>query len=64
MGASLDGDISRTIFWVTVTLTYDLVSRISVSGAYLLYYLRLESQIWCMDASLVGDMSRTICGSL
>ena len=27
-------------FWVTVTLTSDLVFRISVSGAYLLYYLR------------------------
>ena len=27
-------------FWVTVTLTSDLVFRIIVSGAYLLYYLR------------------------
>ena len=27
-------------FWVTVTLTSDLVLRIIVSGAYLLYYLR------------------------
>ena len=27
-------------FWVTVTLTSDLVSRIIVSRAYLLYYLR------------------------
>ena len=34
-------------FWVTVILTYDLVSRIIVSGAYLLYYLRLEFQNWC-----------------
>ena len=32
-------------FSVTVILTYDLVSRIIVSGAYLLYNLRLESQI-------------------
>ena len=27
-------------FWVTVTLTSDLIFRIIVSGAYLLYYLR------------------------
>ena len=27
-------------FWLTVTLTSDLVFRIIVSGAYLLYYLR------------------------
>ena len=27
-------------FWVTVTLTSDLVFRIIVSGTYLLYYLR------------------------
>ena len=27
-------------FWVTVTLTSDLVFRIIVSGAYLLYFLR------------------------
>ena len=32
----------------------DLVSRIIVSGAYLLYHLRQDSQIWCMDASLDG----------
>ena len=30
-------------FRVTVTLTSDLVFRIIVSGAYLLYYLRQES---------------------
>ena len=28
-------------FWVTVTLTSDLVLRIIVSGAYLLYYLKI-----------------------
>ena len=40
-------------FQVTVitTLTSDLVFRIIVSGAYLLYYLRYEFQIWCVDAS-------------
>ena len=34
-------------FWVTVTLTSDVVLRIIVPGAYLLYSLRLEFQIWC-----------------
>ena len=44
-------------FWVNVTLTSDLVSRIDIrSGGYLLYPLSWESQIWCMDASLDGDM--------
>ena len=38
-------------FRVTVTFTSDLVFRIIVSGAYLLFYLRKESQIWCVDAS-------------
>ena len=35
-----------------------------VSGAYLLYSLRQESQIWCVDASWDGGVSRTIFGSL
>ena len=39
MDSSLDGDMLRTI-QVTVTLTYDIVSRIIVSGAYCLYYFR------------------------
>ena len=51
-------------FRVTVTLTSDLVFRIIVSGAYLLYYLREESQIWCVDASWDDKVSRTIIGSL
>ena len=53
-------------FWVTVTLTLtsDLVLRIIVSGAYLLYYLRQESQIWCVDASWDDEVSRTIIWSL
>ena len=42
----------------------DQVFRIIVSGAYLLYYLRLESQIWCVDASWDDVVSRTINGSL
>ena len=29
-----------------MTLTYDIVSRIIVSGAYLLYFLRLEFGVW------------------
>ena len=35
-------------FQATVTLTSDQVLIIIVSGAYLLYYLRRESQIWCV----------------
>ena len=33
---------------VTMTLTSDLVCRIIMSGAYFLYYLSKESQIWCI----------------
>ena len=42
----------------------DLISRIIVSGAYLVYYLREESQICCMDTSLDADVSHTIFRSL
>ena len=35
----------------------DFVSKIIVSGAYLLYYLRQESQIWCVVASWDGRVS-------
>ena len=35
-----------------------------VSGAYLLYSLRQESQILCVDASWDGGVSRTTFGSL
>ena len=51
-------------FWVTLTLTSDLVCRIIVSRTYLLYYLRWESQICCMDTSLDADVSDTIFRSL
>ena len=52
-------------FLVTVTLTSDIVSKISTeSGAYHLYYLREKTPIWCMDASLDGGMPCTIFGSL
>ena len=55
----------QSYYGVTVTLTSDLVSRSCIeSGAYLLYSLREEFQSWCMDASLDGDMSCTIFGSL
>ena len=49
---------------VTLTLTSDPVFRIIVSGAYLLYYLRQESQFWCVDASWDDEVSRTKIGSL
>ena len=51
-------------FLVTVTLTSDLVLRIIVSGAYLLYSLSEEFQIWCVDASWNSGVSCTIFGSL
>ena len=51
-------------FLATVTLTSDLVLIIIVSGAYLLYYLRRESQIWCVNASWDGLVSCTIYWSL
>ena len=47
-------------FWVTVTLTSDLVLRIIVSRAYFLYYLMSESQIWGGDSSLDGGAVQTI----
>ena len=49
---------------VTLTLTSDLVLRITVSGAYLLYSLKEESQIWCVNVSWDGGVSHTIFGSL
>ena len=50
--------------WVTVTLTSELVFRIIMSGAYLLYYLRYEYQIWCLGTYLDGGVSCTIYGLL
>ena len=40
----------------------DLFSRIIVSRAYILYYLRKDSKFWFMGISLDNDMSRTILG--
>ena len=51
-------------FQVTVTLTSDLVFRIIMSRAYLLYYLRKESLIWCVDTSWDKEVSGTIFESL
>ena len=45
-----------------MTLTSDLVLKIIVSGAYLLYSLSLEFQIWCVDASWDGKVSHSIFG--
>ena len=44
----------------------DLVSRTTgiKSGANLLYSLRQEFQIWCVDASMDGGVSHTFFGSL
>ena len=54
-------------YWVTVTLnlTSDLISRNCIeSGAYLLYSLRIEFQIWCVNASWDEGVSHTIFGPL
>ena len=40
----------------------NLISTIIVSEAYLIYYLREESHICCMDTSLDADVSHTILG--
>ena len=41
---------------------FDPITRIIVSGAYLINYLRDKSQICCMDTSLDADVSHTILG--
>ena len=40
----------------------DLISRIIVSGAYLIYYFREESHVCCMNTFLDADVSHTILG--
>ena len=45
-----------------MTLTSDLVLRIIVSRAYLLYSLSEEFQKWCVDASWDSGVSCTIFG--
>ena len=57
----LDDGVSHTIFGLT--LTFDPVCRIIVSRTYLLYYLKWESHIWCVDTSWDGGVSCTITGN-
>ena len=60
MDASWDGSVPRTILG---HYDLDLVSRIIVFGAYLLYYLRYrESHICCFDASWDNGVLLTIFG--
>ena len=40
----------------------DLISRIILFGAYLIYYFREESQIQCVDSSWDGRVVHTILG--
>ena len=47
-----------------MTLTSDLVLRIIVSGAYLLYSLSEDFQILCVDTSWDSGVSCTIFGLL
>ena len=56
--------MSHIIYKVNVTLTSDLVLRIIVSQACLLYSLSEEFQIWGVVASLDSRVSCTIFGSL
>ena len=64
--------ISNLVFgcifgWQSVMYQFcdlDLIFTIIVPGAYLIYYLREESQICCMDTSLDADVSHTIFRSL
>ena len=44
-------------FQITVTLTFDLVLRMILLSAYLIYSLRKEFQIWCVYASWDGDVT-------
>ena len=59
MDASLDGEMLMTILG---HCDIDLVSRIIMPGAYSLYFLRWESQIWCEDSSWAGRVAHTIFG--
>ena len=56
--ASCGCRVSHTIFGVSATLASDLVSRISLSGAYLKY----EFQFWCVDSFLGSRVSHTLLG--
>ena len=52
---------SSVMYQFLVHCDLDLISRIILSGAYLIYYSREESEICFMDASLDVDISHTIC---
>ena len=58
--------MSHTIFEYTVTLTSDLVSIISLSGAYTIVFEEgiPKTNVWCVDASWGCGVSLTILGSL
>ena len=58
------GCISRRQSVIYQFCDLSLISTIIVSGAYLIYYLREESQICCMETSLDADVSHTIFRSL
>ena len=61
--ASWDAGGSYTKLLVSVTLTSDQVSRTSIkSGAYLLYSMTQEFQIWFADASFHRGMSHIVLG--
>ena len=64
MDASCVGESAAFQFWVIVNLTSDLISRIFMSGVLFLYYLREESQIWCVNASLNGGVWHTFLDHL
>ena len=61
MDASLDGDMLCTIFG---HCDLDLVSRTVVSGAYLIYYLRKESQIFGLCIRLCVTLTLTLLSGL
>ena len=60
MDATLDAMSVTYHIQVTLTLTSELFCRIIVSRTYLIYYLRWESQIWCLDASWDDGVSCTV----
>ena len=55
MVASWDGRLSILMYQFLSHCDLDLVSRIIMSEAYLIYFLREEFQIRCMVATLDAD---------
>ena len=67
MDATLDGVSVKYHFWVTLTLTSDLVCRIIMSEhiSYILFEIGIPNlEIWCVDASWDFGVSCTMYGSL